>query len=73
MITNNFKLPCSMKDPAAKITMYQITTGNVKSKKVILCLELPCLVQGYSRSALHTCSMWRAGSVHVMELLSDSI
>ena len=24
-----------MKDPAAKITMYQITTGNVKSKKVI--------------------------------------
>ena len=39
----------------------------------LLCLELPCLVQGYSRSALHTCSMWRADSVHVMELLSDSI
>ena len=39
----------------------------------LLCLELPCLVQGYSRSAFHTCSMWRADSVHVMELLSDSI
>ena len=39
----------------------------------VLCLELPCLVQEYSRSASHTCSMWRADSVHVMELLSDSI
>ena len=24
---------------------------------MMLCLELPCLVQEYSRSALHTCSM----------------
>ena len=39
----------------------------------MLCLELPCLVQEYSRSASHTCSMWRADSVHVMELLSDCI
>ena len=40
---------------------------------ILLCLELPCLVQEYSRSASHTCSMWRADSVHVMELLSDCI
>ena len=39
----------------------------------MLCLELPCLVQEYSRSASHTCSMWGADSVHVMELLSDYI
>ena len=46
---------------------------HLQNGRVLLCLELPCLVQEYSRSASHTCSMWRANSVHVMELLSDCI